>query len=168
MAKHRKKLSSDNIVSLAAIVIAIASIVVTVWQGMETRRHNRLSVRPKLEIIFESGHDSFGYVLMNNGLGPATITGIELFIDGKQMQETGFSGYDELFEKLGMKNRKITHTGIYPGKTIKTNERQNIFKFYLTEKDDLDTLLPKIYSRIKIEIKYQSMYDEPFYCKFPN
>lgn len=168
MAKHKNKYSSDTIVSLAAIVIAIASIVVTVWQGMESRRHNRLSVRPKLEIIFESGHDSFGYVLMNNGLGPATITGKELFIDGKQMQEAGFSGYDELLEKLGMKNRKVTYTGIYPGKTIKTNERQDIFRFYRTEKDDLETLLPKIYSRVKIEIKYQSMYGEPFFCKFPN
>ena len=74
MNNRNKKISSDKIVSYSAIIIAMASIFVANWQGIETRNHNRLSVRPKLEIIFESGKDSFGYYLLNNGLGPAIVT----------------------------------------------------------------------------------------------
>jgi len=167
MGKWSIKISSDKIVSISAIIIAVASIVVTTWQGLETRRHNRLSVRPKLEIIFESGKDSFGYKLMNNGLGPAIVTGKKIFIDGEEIQYTGFSGYDEFIDKLGMRNHNVTHTGIYSGKTIKTSEIENIFRFYLAEDDDLESLLPKIYNRVCIEIYYKSMYNEPFICKIP-
>ena len=60
MKKKSFKVSSDTIVSFSAIVIAIASVVVTIWQGIETRKYNRLSVRPKLGISFESGKSSFG------------------------------------------------------------------------------------------------------------
>ncbi|NOX88762.1 MAG: hypothetical protein GXO77_07030 [Calditrichaeota bacterium] len=167
MTKHSVKISTDTIVSLSAIIIALASIVVTTWQGIETRKHNRLSVRPRLEIIFESGKNSFGYVLMNNGLGPAIITGKKIFVDGKEINYTGFSGYDEFIDKLGLNDRDLSHSGIYSGKTIRASERKNIFRIYLNERDDLKKLLPKIYSRVRIEISYKSMYNEPFICKIP-
>ena len=57
MASNKRKISSDTVVSLSAIIIAIASIVVTIWQGIENRNHNRLSVRPKLAINFQLTKD---------------------------------------------------------------------------------------------------------------
>ena len=167
MASNKRKISSDTVVSLSAIIIAIASIVVTIWQGIENRNHNRLSVRPKLEINFQLTKDNFGYILKNNGLGPAVITDKKLFVDGKEISYSGFSGYDDFIEKLGLKDRKVTHMGIYPGKTIKANEQINIIGFSINKSDDLDSLLPKIFSRVKIKIGYKSMYDERFACEIP-
>lgn len=167
MNNHRFKISSDTIVSFSAMVIAIASIVVTIWQGIEIREHNRLSVRPKFEITFEAGKNNFGYVLTNNGLGPGIITGKKIFVDGEEIHNTGFSGYDEFIKKLDLGKYKVNHTGIYPGKTIRANEKINIIRFYLTENDDLESLLPKIYRRAGFEISYVSMYNEPFTCKVP-
>ena len=167
MDKKKRKISSETIVSLSAIIIAIASIGVTIWQGIETRKHNRLSVRPGLEITFGLDKDNFGYFLTNNGLGPAIITYKKLFVDGKEVHYTGFSGYDEFISKLGLNDHKVSHTGIYPGKTIKANEKVYIIRFFLKEKDNVETLLPNIYNRVNIEIGYKSMYDESYVCKIP-
>ncbi len=167
MNKRISKISSDTIVSISAIIIALASIVVTTWQGIETRKHNRLSVSPKLELIFESGKNNFGYVLTNNGLGPSIITGKRIFIDGEEIRYTGFSGYEEFIDKLGLNDRDVSHGAIYPGRTIRANEKIHIIRFYLAKDDELEKILPEVYKRISIEISYKSMYDEEFICKIP-
>ena len=167
MDSNKTKISSDTIVSFSAIIIAIASIAVTIWQGIENRNHNRLSVRPKLEVNFYAGKDNFGYILQNNGLGPAIITYRKFLVDGEEIIYSGFSGYEDFIDKLGMKDHSVTHTGIYPGKTIKSDEQIKIISFYTKESDELDKLLPLIYSRVSIEIGYKSMYNEQFVCKVP-
>jgi len=167
MNTRRSKISAETFVSFSAIIIALASIVVTIWQGIEIRKHNRLSVRPKLEITFKLDKNSFGYFLTNNGLGPAILTYKKLFVDDKEVQYTGFSGYDDFINKLGLNDHKVSHSGIYPGKTIKADEKVCIIRFYLKEKDAVETLLPKIYNLVDIEIGYKSMYDESYICKIP-
>ncbi|HGY56613.1 MAG TPA: hypothetical protein ENK44_12965 [Caldithrix abyssi] len=161
-------ISTDKILSLSAIVIAIVSISVAVWEGLETRKHNRLSVRPKLEIYYSTNKSKFGYVVVNNGLGPAVITGKKIFIDGKEITYTGFSGYDDFLEKLGLADRYAAHGVITPGFTIKAGKSENIILFDLYESDEAETLLPEIYRRVAIEIEYKSMYDEIFTCRIPS
>lgn len=94
-------LASDRAQTLAnvlTIIVALAAIGLSVWEGMENRRHNRLSVLPHLEPIeadmasdtpIESEHfllpaamDSLyavGYSLRNSGLGPAVLEDIVVF-----------------------------------------------------------------------------------------
>ena len=40
----------DRITAISAVVIAVATLAVSIWQGYETRRHQRLSVRPALVV----------------------------------------------------------------------------------------------------------------------
>lgn len=168
MNKNGSKFSMDTIISFSAIIIATASIFVAVWQGYETRKHNRLSVRPKLQISYSVDEERFGYILINNGLGPATITEIKIFIDGIEMTNPGFSGYDELIDKLNFNNRRKAHSSLNPGTNIKAGEMKNIILFNIEKDDNLDELLPTIYQRISMEITYMSMYNEEFIYTFPN
>jgi hypothetical protein len=160
--------STDKILSVSAIIIAIASIFVAIWQGIETRKHYRLSVRPKLQITFNVDKEKFGYIILNNGLGPATISGKKIFIDGEEMTNPGFSGYDELIDKLDFKNRQKSHSALNPGTTIKAGETKDIFLVNKEQNDNLHELLPAIYQRIAFEISYKSMYNEEFVYKFPD
>ncbi len=157
-------ISPDRILSLSAILIALASISVAVWEGIETREHHRLSVRPKLEIFYNTSSTKFGYVVVNNGLGPAVITGKKIFVDGNKIKESGFSGYDTFLEKLDLTDRYAGNGAIDPGFTIKAGKSENIIIFKLNNPDEMETLLPKIYSRVQIEIEYKSMYGEMFKC----
>ena len=168
MQKKKNRISSDTIISYSAIIIAVASIVVTIWQGIETRRHYRLSVRPKLEITFSSNKESFGYILTNNGLGPAIITKKKIFVDGEEISYSGFSEYDDLINKLNLNDRKISHSGLYSGKTIKADDKLNIIRFSLNAGEKPDSLIREVYGRVGMEISYKSMYDEKFTCRVPN
>lgn len=47
MNQEKNRNYSDIILSICTIVIAIVSIVISVWEGIETRRHNQLSVMPE-------------------------------------------------------------------------------------------------------------------------
>jgi len=69
-----------------AIVIALAAIGLAYWEGIENRRHNRLSVKPRLAAEIESGRDTSGqYVRMaieGTGLGPAVVNTFRIYFDG--------------------------------------------------------------------------------------
>ncbi len=43
-------MSADSITATCAVVIAVASLIVTVYQKHATRRHNRHSVHPMLRL----------------------------------------------------------------------------------------------------------------------
>ena len=81
MASKTNWSASDIVVSFSAMAIALASIIISIWQGIEMRRHNRLSVRPRLEIVYRVDDQWFGYILINNGLGPAVISSKTIFVD---------------------------------------------------------------------------------------
>ena len=163
-----KKLSSEKILSISAIIIALASIFISIWEGIEIRKHNRLSVRPKLEISYNVAQNNFGYELINNGLGPAIIVEKKLFVDNKEIKASGFSGYDDFFEVLNLKDRLVMHGATGSGTTIRPSENENIFIFKFVENEDKERLISQIYNRVRIEISYKSMYDESFLCKVPS
>ena len=168
MKKKTNHYSSEKILSISAIFIAVVSITIGIWQGIETRKHNRLSVQPKLEISYSVSKNDFGYRLVNNGLGPAVITEKKIFIDKKEIDNSGFSGYEYFLEKLDLAERYAGQGVVSPGSTIKAGKNINIIKFHLYESDEVETLLPKIYNRVSIEIEYQSMYGEIFKCRIPS
>jgi hypothetical protein len=164
---RRMRKHTDTILSVSAITIAFASICISLWEGSETRRHNRLSVRPKLEVVFNAGKETFGYTVDNNGLGPAMITGMDLFVDGEKIRHTGFGGLDEFLDMMKLKERFLSRDAFGKGITLTAGSRKSILLFKKFNSDNTEELLKNIYLRVKIEITYASMYDEPFKCRFP-
>jgi hypothetical protein len=69
-----------------ALVIALAAIGLTAWEGIENRRHNRLSVRPRLGAEIETGRDGSEHfarmAIEGTGLGPAVIGTFRVYFDG--------------------------------------------------------------------------------------
>ena len=153
MAQKTLRNSSDRILSISAIIIAVVSILVSVWEGTETRKHNRLSVQSKLEISFKANVNNFGYSLVNSGLGPAIIYDKKTFVDGKEIDYSGFSGFEDFLEKLGLEDRYMGQGAINPGNSIKAGRTENIILFKLNEEDDREKVLPEIYSRVSFEIE---------------
>ena len=75
--------------SISAMIIAVASITISIWEGSTMRKHYHLSVMPRLNNSFtvndssSTNNASAIFTINNNGLGPAVITNIDYFIDGK-------------------------------------------------------------------------------------
>ena len=63
------------IIGISSVVIAICAIVVSIWHGVQTRKHNKLSCKPHLTTWMNSdkGKACYSVDLINNGLGPALI-----------------------------------------------------------------------------------------------
>jgi hypothetical protein len=77
--RSHKILSRVTITTSATTVIALAALVISFWTGYETRRHNRLSVKPILGIKGKTAPGpEYGLILSNDGAGPALVTGWEI------------------------------------------------------------------------------------------
>jgi hypothetical protein len=75
-----------------ALVIALAAIALAAWEGIENRRHNRLTVKPRLAGEIEAGREGADqFVRMaieGTGLGPAVIGTFRIYFDGVPQDST--------------------------------------------------------------------------------
>lgn len=89
--------------SVLTPMIAVAAIGLAVWEGIENRRHNRLSVQPRLDGGIEAGRDGNGeYMRMaveSSGLGPAVIDAFRVYFDG-EIQDSSSTASGRRWEKV--------------------------------------------------------------------
>ncbi len=75
--------SAEIAISVAASVVAVAALGISIWQGYETSWHHRQSLRPLMRFEWdlgsESGKVTFG--IKNAGTGPAEIRRFEVKLD---------------------------------------------------------------------------------------
>lgn len=69
--------------------IALAAILLAVWEGFENRRHNRLSVVPNVDASrdFDMRAQTFDFGLLSSGLGPAVVHDLRIFIDDRRVYD---------------------------------------------------------------------------------
>ena len=70
----------------AAGALAVAAILLSVWEGVENRRHNRLSVQPRIDgssqVSDEDGLWRQAFRFSSDGLGPAAVTEFRVYWQG--------------------------------------------------------------------------------------
>ncbi len=83
-------------------VIAICALGATFWQAYLSRRHNRLSVKPHIEIStgFNFNQQEYFINILNNGIGPALITRIQLFVDGNEVNAQKSEVFSDVISTL--------------------------------------------------------------------
>lgn len=67
------KIKAENVTAFAATLTAIAALFIAVWDNVQTREHNRLSVAPRLTISTTVSNDIRSIAVRNDGIGPAII-----------------------------------------------------------------------------------------------
>jgi len=93
--------SATTVTAICGVVIAVASLGVSAYVAWATRQHNRLLVRPLLELTITfptgtTGPTTAGLRLTNFGLGPARIISTQLAVDGEQFGEFNKDNADRL------------------------------------------------------------------------
>jgi len=170
----KKSLSSELLISISAIIIALTSIVVSVWEGNSMRNHYQLSVQPRLNYSFESeifpdddeyNFSSALFKIKNNGLGPAIIMSIEYFIDGEIIDTNECSEcLDILFNKRFNFDNLGGHaySTLLVGQTIPMNESLTIYEYNFLSEEAFHRQSKEFYHRLSFIFKYQSLYGEEF------
>jgi len=78
-------MSPSDSISMAAAFIALCALFATSWQAYLAWKHNRLSVRPHIEILRNLTDTSpLSFEITNHGPGPAIIDKIFFEVDDKQ------------------------------------------------------------------------------------
>ncbi len=149
-----------------ALFIAFVALAVAIWQGIETRKHNRLSVKPHLYFsTYSVLGEAAGLRVTNGGLGPAIIKSFSLAVDNKWIDDTRQGGWVEASRLLGAeKIASFLDLAVYsPDQIVESGESQYILE---TPKDkrttDTDQYLNEYVKRLSVKIAYESAYKESF------
>jgi len=168
----------ELVVSICAVVIAVGALTVSIQQMRYERRHNMLSVRPRLQFETESlgSTEKFQLKLRNCGIGPAVITHMNVSIDGNTLQQDDplldFLALIKAGEIVGGGEQFTCYTkyatgeiALLPGNEILLLELGRNEKIGDEELEAIHRRLIPQLKRLNIKIDYQSMYgkeDESF------
>jgi hypothetical protein len=146
-------MDASTVVAVCATVIA----AVSVYEVAATRRHNRLSVRPLLELrpSFHPGRTA-GLQLVNAGLGPAVITGSVLRLRDEELGPWNEATVNQVREKLlPLWPSAVTFT---TGSILATDYDQYLLYVEGYDPDDHALLIDLIRCRLGVQFSYQSIY----------
>ncbi|MFH7524075.1 hypothetical protein AB2J22_01915 [Aeromonas sp. A5] len=163
---NRQNLYS-NIASTIALVTSIMTVIFSWQQNNITKEHNRLSVKPILQLTpMVGGSDKrYGLYLSNVGFGPAIIKGFE--VHTKNYSASGFES-DQWDSVLGAANLKADcfATG-WPKKnsTVKVDEETPLLS--ITNSDMRDRCIPEMIGlvggdEVNVMITYESIYGDTY------
>lgn len=141
-----------------AVLISILALGVTFWQAHLARRHNKLSVRPYLAGHTSCSDTTYSLEIRNDGLGPALLTAVRVYRDGKLIEGEGTQLVDNAFS--GVPGCKLEgREFFYPVFVLPAGQSINVFTVkYDPAIDDIELYLA---SRLCLEIEYKSSYEEP-------
>jgi hypothetical protein len=149
--------------SLAGTIVAIVALVATIWNGLATRRHNRLSVRPLLRIDWTFEDGPLEAILRNAGIGPAFIGGVSVYVDALKVELPFPESVRAALVAAGIAER-CTGYNVFPGTALAAGEEFVLASLPNTaaiEKVDLEKIANSL-RRIRFVVPYRSVYDEPF------
>ena len=140
-------------VAIAAAIIAACSAGISLYGMYSTGLHNRLSVKPLLVIDFAYNDEGAGFVMTNDGLGPAVIGSFVVAVDDKPQMS-----WHAMEAALGLKPVSKAWRVPYPT----TIQRVDLAKpaLYWVMKGPESDLLIKQSNRVSISVCYCSIHNE--------
>lgn len=151
----------------AAVVIALSALFVSLQQGFQQRKHDRLSVKPHLDTFEHSDLTdkvaTLTLTLSNNGLGPAIIKSHRV-VKGHPEDDD----YEEVDLRKEMEDA-LEIISIHTINELKDNyaftagQSMDYFNlsFQCENNDSLELIIDFIY-QFNIEIEFESLYGQSF------
>ncbi|ELE5026058.1 hypothetical protein RDG65_001326 [Vibrio fluvialis] len=161
--------SNISIADIASSIIALCALIFAIWQGLKQRKHDRLSVKPHIDIFEERNHldenVSFALELQNNGLGPAIIKSHKVYKredeDDEYVEVEDFE--NDLKKVFEIENIDTTEWHKDVGLSANTKHKYLAFNIKSNDAEAREQVRTAMYLRYKIEIEYESMYGESFH-----
>ena len=149
----------ETSISLASAVVAVCALSVTVWQGRQNYKHNKMSVRPKLTASEDYQDDDKGrtvsFELINSGFGPAIIKDFILVYYGKEVSKNNCKGYEDFLMQL---SKDVAFQSMYsfiPDSSLLAGERYELFSFRHKHGQDVSFI-----DKLNLRVNYQSIYED--------
>ena len=157
-----KKLNTDKILGLSAMLISICTLIVFLYQTNLIKKQQYMSVYPYLTLGNNGSFTSeYGYGLINNGIGPALISSVK--VSGKDGKK--YSDINPYVQEMILSNNDsltcFYYSNLFKGMIIPAGGKVEIIQ---TVDESLITA-DKLYEILNdtvliIEIEYESIYGE--------
>ena len=162
----KKFWTSDKLVGLSALLISLTTLIIFVRQTNIMDKQSRLSAMPYL--VLETSNNSLDYTfqidIINYGVGPAIIEGVDVQYQNKKFEEDFKEFLDRSFPAMDTLNL-ISSSTLDKGTAIPPNgEFRTIIKMGGTQEDYtaflqlMDTLLKD--PTFNYTVSYKSIYDD--------
>lgn len=155
-------MDNDTIIATCAVVIALASLVVTIWEGVQGRKHNRLSLLPCLRIdrLILSPYSQPTICLTSTGVGPAVIRHFSVTVDGKEVEGEDPRPVINAAKKLGITQICVAYTPDV-GDIFAPGESKNLLELFDFPNDfAARSKLRLLLKRLEFRIEFASVYGE--------
>lgn len=144
MSSGIEKLSHYGIV-----VIAVAAVVVSIWQVRILQDHNKLSVKPLMDFLLVTNEDSVLNVsISNRGIGPAIIQDIKY-----TYQDSTASEWYPILSSANILERVTTQMNYGKNTVLSPDSEYTILRVKKANYAPIG---------IRVDITYQSIYEEEY------
>ena len=155
------QITSSDVIAISSAVIALCALITTIWQGVVSRRHNRMSVKPVLDFDREvRPKEMFSISLKNHGVGVAIIQSIRIENNGKRLP-FGADAVNEIAKDYPISLPSFEFSEIDPRTALSAGAEVLLFsvKLHGVNDDDRSALL-KMFNESRIHVRYESVYKE--------
>lgn len=111
-----KKLDTDRVLSISAMVIGLSSLFVVVYQTYLERTSQRAAVMPYLTVAMHANDRYVGLALSNVGLGPALVEEVRVRYRGRDINADPYDFF--LQERPGVFTEALSVDKIQPGRLL--------------------------------------------------
>ncbi|WP_319405703.1 hypothetical protein [uncultured Desulfosarcina sp.] len=159
----------EIIVGISSVVIALCALIFSFWQGVQSRRHNRISFRPHLTSWTHDRHTQGFYAveLLNNGLGPALINRFTIKVDDKIISGEGTEPIKKALQILFPNDQypyDAKHSYLGSRYSMGAKDRCVVVVLqFKGEKLPSPEFVKHAIDRADLEVNYESFYGEKFF-----
>lgn len=158
-------METNTAISLSAVFIALSALATSIWQGVISRKHNKLSVRPNLVLDhYEENSLTTSFTLKNNGLGPALISSFQITFDQNEiLNEQSHANAKTIASKLGIPriSCSLYKPSVSQGISNSDQYQLLIFDTKNATHEEIE-VLKTLRDRLQFNIEYTSIYGEKF------
>lgn len=148
--------------NLIIALLAFLAFVISLLQAKNNRQHNRLCVKPALCDWLDVGNSYFHFSVTNNGIGPAIIKDMSVFVDDKKLMVERENliplAVGLLFNEYPT---RVNSSHINNGYIVAVNEKIDIARVEFTSmhSPSPNEVKEKL-KRVRVLIDYESAYEE--------
>jgi hypothetical protein len=154
--------------AVAAVAVAFAALLLSVYQARLLKRHYRLSVMPSLgvDVLLPPSDRYHGCALRNDGLGPALIRSVAVDVDGRFICRLAPTSAAQSWRVVLDAARLPDHIEYvaripFPGEALSPRERLVLLECFGEDGEPLDDgdIMP-VLRRVTLHIEYVSLYGD--------
>lgn len=154
----------STITASAATLTALVAVAIAVWDNVQTRKHNRLSVLPYV-VIQRVQRDSAGInrgelTMSNEGVGPAILQELEIRLPlegGRDTVLTAWGSAAPLIQRQGL--QILGWQDIVGGSALGV-QRGGVLLRLQAEGDSANPRMQALLDRLRLRLRYASIYGE--------